>query len=178
MLFPPCFLSAPPGVALPRARALPRQTSRRRRARHASPLRTAETPARQGTPGHPRRPRGHPAPGEACRGRGSGTLSTDPETGVSRTSSSLKGWETTRAGMRFLAQTPRELQAASTHKRNGHPAGDRATGNEQHPNYPHYLIIHSAEPGILGGSRILINLPSAMGSAKLRMTNRCTREPG
>jgi hypothetical protein len=37
---------------------------------------------------------------------------------------------------------------------------------------------HSAKPGILGGSRILINLLSAMGSAKLRMANRCTREPG
>jgi hypothetical protein len=37
---------------------------------------------------------------------------------------------------------------------------------------------HSAEPGILGGIRIWRNLPSAMGSVKLMVPNRCNREPG
>ena len=37
--------------------------------------------------------------------------------------------------------------------------------------------VHSAEPGILGGYRKCLNLPSAMGSAKPGMSNRCTREP-
>jgi hypothetical protein len=71
-------------------------------------------------------------------------------------------------GLPCFPFTPREALEASRAPPGG-PAMER---------HSVYALLHSAEPGILGGSRIWVNLLSAMESAKARMTNRCTREPG